>query len=406
MFKHLYLLLLCLFYFSIACTEDEKTIEEYTLTTTIIPTNGGSLSDVLDTYKEGDLITLEATPSTNYEFLRWTNHGSGNRNPLKFTINGNTTITAVFGIVDKDQDGVPDNLDDCLLTPTNEFADENGCSISQRDSDGDGVNDNKDICPNTNPNRDVDANGCSIYQRDSDGDNVFDINDKCLNTPINEIADDQGCSSTQIRFNLNLTYGYVFDSDGNQYKTIQIGTQTWMAENLKTTKFSNGELIDKIENQVDWFNIIKPAYCNYMNDETNVIKYGNLYNWYVIKDTRGICPKGWHIPSKAEYTILINYVDDLGFVNNAGTYLKESGHKNWEDYLQIYIGSINSSGFTALPGGYRTSVQGFNSLRRGGYWWTSDTDMSVFRLVYDSHTASFSSFANKQDGLCIRCLKD
>lgn len=399
-------LLMALFY---SCSKEDKALEEYTLNTNIIPTNGGSLSSVLPSYKEGEQVIIEAIPSENFEFIRWTNHAEGNKNPLSFIIEGNTSIVAIFEMKDNDKDGVPDYLDNCPNTPIYETIDVNGCSISQIDSDNDGINDDKDICPNTNPSLKVDSNGCSSYQRDSDKDNVFDAYDKCPNTPLNENADDDGCSLSQIQFNLNLQYGAVSDIDGNIYKTIKIGSQIWMAENLKATKFNNGDSILKEEDETTWSQLVKAAYCNYENDETNIIKYGRLYNWYAVNDSRNICPQGWRVPSKEDFETLIYYSDNLDNYIKPGRPLKEFGHRNWEDYRQIYIMGTNITGFTGLPGGYKLPW-GFSSIRRTGIWWssTSGSDLHAWSmyLLYDRDDAYIDGLRGKNDGLCIRCIKN
>lgn len=156
----------------------------------------------------------------------------------------------------------------------------------------------------------------------------------------------------------------VTDADGNVYHTIEIGTQIWMVENLKTTKYSNGDPISNVTDASAWRSLITGAYCNHNNDANFSITYGILYNWYVVRDTRKIAPAGWHVPSDAEWTILINY---LGGITNAGGKLKEAGTAHWPS---PNTGASNSTGFTALSGGSRDDLGEFNTLA-SGYWWSS-----------------------------------
>ncbi len=128
--------------------------------------------------------------------------------------------------------------------------------------------------------------------------------------------------------------GTVSDIEGNTYKTIKIGTQTWMAENLKTTKYKDGSEIPNITNNGDYDN--NPA-----NSET----YGRLYNWYTVDDDKGVCPEGWHVPDDAEYTVLTDY---LGGESVAGGKMKETGTEHWNS---PNTGATNESGFTGLPRG-------------------------------------------------------
>ena len=139
----------------------------------------------------------------------------------------------------------------------------------------------------------------------------------------------------------------VEDIDGNVYRTIIIGTQVWLAENLKTTHFNDGTPIPFVEDQLAWYELGAPGACLYKNDESaNRNTYGALYNWYTV-DTGLLCPAGWHVPSDEDWTILINY---LGGEEVAGGMMKEEGVAHW---ISPNTGATNSSGFTALPAGYR-----------------------------------------------------
>jgi uncharacterized protein (TIGR02145 family) len=212
-------------------------------------------------------------------------------------------------------------------------------------------------------------------------------------------------TKSSITFNSNLEYGYLDDNDGNTYKTIKIGTQTWMAENLKTTKYNDGTNIPIQTDNSIWLNLSSPAYCwLYNNEFNNKDQYGALYNWYTIK-TGKLCPSGWHIPSYSEWTILTDF---LGGSKIAGGKLKEIGEMHWH---HINTGATNVSGFTGLPGGCREIENGYSRYdTKMGFWWTS-TEYSGSNaltqiLVYDSINVSERIFDNKRFGLSVRCIKD
>lgn len=151
--------------------------------------------------------------------------------------------------------------------------------------------------------------------------------------------------SSAIIFNSSLTYGSVVDIDMNTYKTILVGTQTWMAENLKVTKYNDCEAIPLIPDVSTWSGLVTPGYSYYNSDS---VGYGALYNWYAVS-TGKICPAGWHVPGEDEWTTLISL---LGGESLTGGKLKESGTSHW---LTPNTSATNETGFMALPGGYRYS---------------------------------------------------
>jgi uncharacterized protein (TIGR02145 family) len=202
----------------------------------------------------------------------------------------------------------------------------------------------------------------------------------------------------------------ISDIDGNVYKTITIGNQVWMKENLKTTKYNDGKAIPLVKDDMVWKELTTPAFCWNNNDETaNKNKYGALYNWYTV-NTNKLCPRGWHVPTNAEWTILTTY---LGGESVAGGKLKETGTTHWES---PNTGATNEKGFTALPGGSRNYAGAFNYtgsnvifFRSNGCWWSS-TGLSDFnayyRRLYNSLSEVYSSLSVKQFGYSIRCMKD
>jgi uncharacterized protein (TIGR02145 family) len=211
---------------------------------------------------------------------------------------------------------------------------------------------------------------------------------------------------TTAIFNPVLDYGTVTDQEGNTYKTIVIGTQTWMAENLRTTKYRNGDSIPAITDSIVWNNLKTGAYCNYKNRNSveMIATYGRLYNWYTVHDSRNIAPLGWHVPTNYEWTTLITY---LGGETMAIKKLKEKGKMHWSLFNEE---SDNSSGFTALPGGWRSSIY-FMSMGDIGYWWSSTEDDTKINAWYRSLTIQPDETITpyiwfKEAGLSVRCVKD
>jgi uncharacterized protein (TIGR02145 family) len=197
----------------------------------------------------------------------------------------------------------------------------------------------------------------------------------------------------------------VKDRDGNIYHTIKIGTQTWMLENLKTTKYSNGDPIPNVIDSLAWANLITGAYCNFNNDENNSVIYGRLYNWYSVNDSRKLAPVGWHVPNDSEWRTLTDY---LGGEEHAGSKLKEAGNAHWFDDNSD---ATNESGFTGLPGGQRSyNYNGqFWDLNYFGYWWSSQENSpstSFSFILYTSGEAAHQSTLKKASGFSVRCLKD
>jgi uncharacterized protein (TIGR02145 family) len=202
-----------------------------------------------------------------------------------------------------------------------------------------------------------------------------------------------------IVFNPDLPYGEVTDTEGNIYKTILIGAQVWMAENLASTKFNDGTDITWATNINDWNLATNPAYSWYNNI---TVSYGALYNWYAVNSGK-LCPSGWHVPTDDEWTALSTY---LGGSVVAGSKLKETGTVHWQSPNS---GATNISGFTALPGGYRYYNGTFNSIKRYGYWWTStenSTSNAYGRDMYHGYSNLDRISSDKRSGASIRCIKD
>ena len=214
------------------------------------------------------------------------------------------------------------------------------------------------------------------------------------------IVTDVPISSKTITFN----FAACTDADNNNYSIVQIGTQTWMAENLKVTHYHNGDAIPNITDSTVWGGLTDGAYCWYKNDEASYKNiYGALYNWYSVNDSRNLCPTGWHLPSDAEWTALTDF---LGGESIAGGEMKETGTAHW---LSPNTGATNSSGFTALPGGGRSYSGSFISLTSLATFWSSTENSSTTAwgrsLGYDTEPV-YRHYGNKPDGFSARCVRD
>jgi uncharacterized protein (TIGR02145 family) len=190
------------------------------------------------------------------------------------------------------------------------------------------------------------------------------------------------------------------DYDGNAYPTFTIGTQVWMAENLRVTHYRNGDIIPNVSYNIAWSGLLIGAYCWFDNDTSN--KYGPLYNFYAVDDSRGLCPTGWHATSDAEWTTLTIY---LGGPNIAGGKMK-SVSSLW---AVPNTDATNNSGFSGLPGGNRQPDGNFDSESGSGHWWTStegDNYNAWGRWLYYDYPVIGRLSYNKTYGLSVRCMRD
>ncbi len=194
----------------------------------------------------------------------------------------------------------------------------------------------------------------------------------------------------------------LVDVDNNYYHAVTIGTQTWMQENLKTTKFNDNENIPLITDNTEWINLSTPAYC-WLNNSELIFKnpYGALYNWYSVS-TGKLCPQGWHVPSDAEWTILTDY---LGGLVESCYKLKETGTIHW---FVTNSNATNETGFTALPAGCRLSY-GSEGIGYCGGWWTATTSgatSSWMRMIYRHRNDVVRGGNIGSMGLSVRCIKN
>lgn len=192
------------------------------------------------------------------------------------------------------------------------------------------------------------------------------------------------------------------DIDGNVYRTVTIGTQEWMAENLKTSKYNDGSSVIYVSNSAEWTVLPIPAYCWYQHSSSMNTTYGSLYNWYAV-EAGNLCPSGWHVPSDEEWTVLTDFI---GGANVAGGKLKETGTYHWNN---PNTGATDEFGFTALPGGARYYSGSFADRGFKGWWWSSTgyDDLDAYRRGLDCYdTLVLNSHVKKSYGYSIRCVKD
>ena len=213
----------------------------------------------------------------------------------------------------------------------------------------------------------------------------------------------------------------VTDIDGNKYNTVQIGTQCWMKENLKTTTYQNGTPIPNVTGATAWHDLTTAAYVWYDNDISWKNLYGGLYNWYATVDANGLCPTGWHVPTNYEWVALTNFIGGTGSphgnelkscrqVNSPlGGGCNTTEHPRWEE--DTYYGNYGTDdyGFSGLPGGTRSSDGPFSAIGNNGIWWPS-TEVSSgiawgrYLYFYAGDVTMYHDF--KQEGFSVRCIRD
>jgi uncharacterized protein (TIGR02145 family) len=211
---------------------------------------------------------------------------------------------------------------------------------------------------------------------------------------------------TVVSVTAQQTRGYVTDIDGNRYKTVIIGQQEWMGENLKVTRLNDGTGILHETEMSTWTRVTDPAYCWYDNDIANKEVYGALYNWLAV-NTGKLCPAGWRVPGDSDWEALTFF---LGGNDSAGGKLKETGTAHWNP---PNTGATNETGFSAVPGGYRYGQywgsgtyyeKGLNS-----YFWSGSECTPTHAWSRTAHAGNaklYRSFFTKNKGFSVRCIKD
>ena len=187
----------------------------------------------------------------------------------------------------------------------------------------------------------------------------------------------------------------------NPAKNIAAPASRWSMENLAVDRYRNGDPIPEVEDPAAWSELTTGAWCCYENRSENGVTYGKLYNWFAVNDPRGLAPAGWHVASDAEWTELVTA---LGGEKAAGTRLKSK--VLWKAPV---VGADNSSGFSALPAGYRSSNGTFSQLGTSAGFWTSTGENSFsawYRNMFNSYSAVYRTSSSKTQGFSVRCVKD
>ncbi|MCC5940319.1 MAG: fibrobacter succinogenes major paralogous domain-containing protein [Balneolaceae bacterium] len=318
-------------------------------------------------YAHGTVVELTAIPTSNWVFAGWSGDFSGMTNPFELTINSNKTIVATF----------ERQLFDLDVT-----------------IEGDGFV-NKELLEGTLRDGKYAYESIVKLQANPNSGYVFDSWKGDYNSSNNSI---------EILIDRNVSINAVFkqgviDIDGNFYQTVKIGNQWWMAENLRTTRYQNGNQIPNVSDNQDWRNTTFGAWAYYNNDSQFNSIYGKLYNWYAATDNRNICPVGWRTPSDHDLSILANHLGQ-----NAGGKLKTTGFQFWKNPNS---GATNESGFSALPSGGRSINGDFSRMGERAYVWSStesDTENAFYRILeYNSGNFIRNDF-RKKDGRPIRCI--
>lgn len=221
------------------------------------------------------------------------------------------------------------------------------------------------------------------------------------------------CGADSVH-NQELFYGTVSDQDGNIYKTVVISGIEWMAENLKTSSYQNGDALVELQNEFEWAEANTGAWCMPSGDVINACPYGSLYNALAVSDSRNICPVNWHIPNETEWNALLLFFDSqsntscINCIQSAlaGTMLKSAGTAYWQGQDMVAVG-YNISGFSALPGGFRGSDGTFSYIGQRGAWWSADSSSGGLHISHslDAQSAQTGKFADEpKSGFSVRCV--
>lgn len=244
---------------------------------------------------------------------------------------------------------------------------------------------------------------------------IVTINDP-LNYSLSSNANNNTiCAGTTVTLSVNIPgASSVTDIDGNTYPTVQIGTQLWMKENLRTTKYSDGTDIPLVTDNSEWASNYNsgttlPMMSWYDNDQATYTanKFGVLYNGYSVNPTtngnKNVCPISWHVPSDVEWTTLTDY---LGGASVAGGKMKSIGTQYWQS---PNLDATNESDFSSFPSGYRTRYGDFGTIGYVGYWWSpheNSTDNARANFLFSEHGYTSWSFIGEDYGFSVRCIKD
>ncbi len=389
-------------------TPGAETVEpdyNYTLHVAADPEAGGTVNPKQETFSVCDEIDIEAAANTGYLFTHWSQEGGA---IIAITSSPTTTVT------------MP--ADDVELTANFEMID---YTITYNLDGGENHADNPDDF--TVEDLDITLEDASKEGNTFEGWFTEDTFDNEV-TEITEIGDVELWAKFDIIFNCGTST--ITDIDGNDYNTVLIDDQCWMAENLRVTKYNNGNEIPTDLSDDDWEDTDETslgAYAIYNNDDDMLEAYGKLYNWFAVDDSRGLCPEGWSVPSDADWTQLVDYVVAQGHLNEwnntngAANALKSclkdgtpsldgcntSVHPRWDSHSKHY--GFDEFGFSALPGGYRWSNGYYGDVGEFGCWWgatnISTTEAWLMYFFRDGGEA-WPDDSLKSSGFSVRCLRD
>jgi len=312
------------------------------------------------------------------------------------------TLLFVFAIGCKDKEPAGPTITVPVLTTDTIFETTNESAIAGGKITANGGADvtERGICWGTNQNPTI--NGNAIKSGLGIGNFSVTIAGLANNTKYYVRAYATNSAGTGYGNQMTFTTGEIVDIDGNVYHYVTIGTQVWMVENLKTTRYRNGDKIPQALVNVDWANLTTGAYANFDNLTTNVDVHGRLYNWYAATDNRNICPKGWRLPNDADFNIIGSTL--LG-ASVAGGKMKEAGLTNWNAPNQ---GANNSSGFTGRASGTRDFDGTYKEFMKSAYYWSSSATNATHATgwyLYYNYASLLNGSYSKKDGFIVRCIK-
>ena len=215
-----------------------------------------------------------------------------------------------------------------------------------------------------------------------------------------------GCKNDKVNTNTSSTN----TNSSILTETTKIGEQEWTTKNLNLDHFQNGDIIQEAKTDSEWEKAGKnkePAWCYYDNNQANGNKYGKLYNFYAVSDPRGLAPKGWHVPTDAEWDVLDDYLTANGHNGTEGIALKSKF--GWNDYKGNSGNGTDTYGWLGLPGGSRTNYGNFYTIGYHGYWWSSsqsNTSIAWHRNLLNTNVSVNRLDYYKEYGFSVRCLRD
>ncbi len=340
--------------------------------------------------------------------------------------NGNVTQIPVSSIdsITYTPIGTTGNLATVITSPVTNINSPNAVSGGEVTDDGGSPVIQYGVCLSNNPTSEPTIDDFITIDGSGNGVFVSNLNNLVLNFTYYVRA--YAINSNGVSYGNTISFYSVYAQniivsnpgngvvlDGYNYPTIVLGNgQEWMAENLRTTVYANGDPIPNIQSNSQWGSIEAGAYCYYLNDVQYQNIYGNLYNFYAVADNRNVCPTGWHVPNDLDWQTLINYLDvNAGGgmdANTAGGKMKTTGTQYWQSPNE---GATNESGFSALPSGWRI-YGAFEQMGTWTYFWSSSSFAGVPGGTFDLN--STSSWAMGADGgsgdpnpgNAVRCIKD